>query len=69
MPPSPYPLPLSLSLGGEEGRASRLTAVPRSYQPFEAFTIENVPARVAKLGDLWQPLLDPRGRFDLGTFV
>ncbi|MEO8227584.1 MAG: non-homologous end-joining DNA ligase [Gemmatimonadota bacterium] len=29
------------------------------------FTIENVPARVAKLGDLWKPLLAARGRFDL----
>jgi bifunctional non-homologous end joining protein LigD len=35
----------------------------------EDFTIANVPARVAKLGDLWKPLLAARGRFDLGTFV
>jgi len=35
----------------------------------EDFTIRNVPARVARLGDLWQPLVEPRGRFDLGTFV
>ena len=35
----------------------------------EDFTMENVPARVAKLGDLWKPLLAKRGRFDLGTFV
>ncbi len=33
------------------------------------FTIRNVPARVNKLGDLWKPLLQKRGRFDLGAFV
>ncbi|MBI3824765.1 MAG: hypothetical protein HY294_02075 [Candidatus Rokubacteria bacterium] len=31
----------------------------------EDFRIDNVPARVARLGDLWEPLLEPRGRFDL----
>jgi bifunctional non-homologous end joining protein LigD len=35
----------------------------------EDFTVRNVPKRVAKLGDLWKPLLQARGRFDLGTFV
>jgi bifunctional non-homologous end joining protein LigD len=35
----------------------------------EDFTVLNVPARVAKLGDLWKPLLQARGRFDLRTFV
>ena len=35
----------------------------------EDFTMKNVPARVAKLGDLWKPLLAQRGRFNLGTFV
>jgi bifunctional non-homologous end joining protein LigD len=35
----------------------------------EDFTVGNVPARVAKLGDLWKPLLAARGRFDLSTFV
>ena len=29
----------------------------------------NVPARVAKVGDLWKPLLQARGRFDLSEFV
>ena len=33
------------------------------------FTVKNVPARVAKIGDLWKPLLDVRGRFDLAQFV
>ena len=35
----------------------------------EDFTIRNVPARVAKLGDLWKPLVQARGRFDLSQFV
>jgi bifunctional non-homologous end joining protein LigD len=29
------------------------------------FTIFNVPERVARVGDLWKPLLQSRGRFDL----
>ena len=35
----------------------------------EDFTVRNVPARVARLGDLWKPLLAARGRFDLGAYV
>jgi len=35
----------------------------------EDFTVGNVPVRVAKLGDLWKPLLASRGRFDLSTFI
>ena len=31
----------------------------------EDFRIDNVPARVRELGDLWKPLLSPRGRFTL----
>ena len=31
----------------------------------EDFRIDNVPARVRKLGDLWKPLLQTRGRFRL----
>jgi bifunctional non-homologous end joining protein LigD len=31
----------------------------------EDFRLENVPARVRKLGDLWKPLLSSRGRFGL----
>jgi bifunctional non-homologous end joining protein LigD len=29
------------------------------------FTLRTVPARIARLGDLWKPLLNRRGRFDL----
>jgi bifunctional non-homologous end joining protein LigD len=35
----------------------------------EDFTMTNVPARVAKVGDLWKPLLQKRGRVDLSTFL
>jgi bifunctional non-homologous end joining protein LigD len=35
----------------------------------EQFSIANVPARIARLGDLWQPLLRARGRFDLSRYV
>ena len=35
----------------------------------EDFTVKNVPARVAALGDLWKPLLRARGRFNLSEFV
>jgi bifunctional non-homologous end joining protein LigD len=29
------------------------------------FTVKNVPKRVARLGDLWKPLTEKRGRYDL----
>jgi bifunctional non-homologous end joining protein LigD len=35
----------------------------------EDFTVLNVPARVAKIGDLWAPLNRARGRFNLGKYV
>ena len=35
----------------------------------EDFTLVNVPARVARRGDLWKPLLINRGRFDLARYV
>jgi bifunctional non-homologous end joining protein LigD len=35
----------------------------------EDFTVRNVPKRIEKVGDLWKPLLEARGRFDLGTYV
>jgi bifunctional non-homologous end joining protein LigD len=35
----------------------------------EDFTVQNVRARIAKLGDLWAPLNKTRGRFNLGKFV
>ena len=35
----------------------------------EDFTVTSVPARVAKIGDLWKGLVQSRGRFNLGTYV
>jgi bifunctional non-homologous end joining protein LigD len=35
----------------------------------EDFTMKNVPSRVARLGDLWKPMLQVRGRFDLSKYV
>jgi bifunctional non-homologous end joining protein LigD len=35
----------------------------------EEFHLRNVPARLAKLGDLWKPLLLKRGRFDLTALL
>jgi bifunctional non-homologous end joining protein LigD len=34
----------------------------------EDFRLDNVPARVAKLGDLWKPLLQKRGRVELRRY-
>jgi bifunctional non-homologous end joining protein LigD len=35
----------------------------------EDFRIDNVPARVKQLGDLWKPLLSARGRFKLESVL
>jgi bifunctional non-homologous end joining protein LigD len=35
----------------------------------EDFRLDNVPARISKAGDLWKPLLAPRGRANLGRFL
>ena len=35
----------------------------------EDFRIDNVPARVRKLGDLWKPLLEKKGRFRLEAYL
>lgn len=35
----------------------------------EDFRIDNVPARVKRLGDLWKPLLEKRGRFKLEVYL
>jgi bifunctional non-homologous end joining protein LigD len=35
----------------------------------EDFTVANVPQRIARLGDLWKPLLERKGRVDLARFI
>jgi bifunctional non-homologous end joining protein LigD len=50
-------------------------SIPVSWDEVEAgfsieeFRIDNVPARLRKVGDLWKPLLSPRGRFSLQKFL
>jgi bifunctional non-homologous end joining protein LigD len=35
----------------------------------EDFTVMNVPKRIGKIGDLWKPLLQARGRVNLSDYV
>jgi bifunctional non-homologous end joining protein LigD len=35
----------------------------------EDFRMDNVPARLKRLGDLWERVLDPKNRFDLRKFA
>ena len=35
----------------------------------EDFRIDNVPARVRKLGDLWKPVYEAKGRFRLEAYL
>ena len=35
----------------------------------EDFDLRNMPARIARVGDLWAPLLAASGRFDLATLM
>jgi bifunctional non-homologous end joining protein LigD len=42
--------------------------VARGFE-LDDFRMDNVPARVARLGDLWAPINAGRGRFDLGRLA
>jgi bifunctional non-homologous end joining protein LigD len=60
---SPRPTPLatvSAPLPWEEIESDAKT---------EDFRIGNMPARIARVGDLWAPLLVKRGRFDLARLL
>jgi bifunctional non-homologous end joining protein LigD len=35
----------------------------------EDFRLDNVRGRIARLGDLWKPLVAAKGRTDLGKFL
>lgn len=35
----------------------------------DRLTIRTVPSRIARLGDLWHPLVERRGRFNLGRYL
>jgi bifunctional non-homologous end joining protein LigD len=43
--------------------------VERGGFAIEEFHLRNAPARIKKLGDLWRPLLEKRGRFDLSKVM
>jgi bifunctional non-homologous end joining protein LigD len=50
-------------------------SAPLAWEELEAgariedFDIRNMPARIDRVGDLWKPMLAPRGRFDLATLL
>ena len=54
---------------------SATVSTPVKWQELEKgikidqFRIDNVPARLRKLGDLWEPLVGKRGRFRLETYL
>jgi bifunctional non-homologous end joining protein LigD len=43
--------------------------IERGKLTIEDFHLRNAPARVKKLGDLWKPLLEKNGRFDLSKVM
>jgi len=53
--------------------AAATVSTPVSWEEVERgvslsdFTMRTVPKRIARVGDLWKPLLQKRGRFDLDT--
>jgi bifunctional non-homologous end joining protein LigD len=56
-------------------RPRATVSAPISWTELEAgtriddFDVGNMPARVARVGDLWAPLLAPDGRFDLAPLL
>lgn len=56
-------------------KAGATVSTPVTWEEVEAgveledFTVMNVPARLAEVGDLFKPLLQARGRFDLSNLV
>ena len=51
------------------GLIASFTADESAGVRIEDFVLQNVPERVARLGDLWKPMLATRRRFDLGKFL
>jgi bifunctional non-homologous end joining protein LigD len=62
------------SIYSERPRPNATVSTPVTWEEIEAgariedFDLFNVPARVAEAGDLWAPLAEPSGRYDLGRF-
>ena len=56
-------------------RPAATVSAPITWEELEAgariedFDLRNMPARVAAQGDLWAPLLEPSGRFDLAPLL
>jgi bifunctional non-homologous end joining protein LigD len=53
--------PVSMPVTWKEVEGGKLT--------IEQFNLRNAVARVKKVGDLWKPLLEKRGRFDLSRLT
>jgi bifunctional non-homologous end joining protein LigD len=56
-------------------KARAPASTPITWEEIEAgvriedFRIDNLPERLAQVGDLWKPLLAKRGRFNLSAFL
>jgi bifunctional non-homologous end joining protein LigD len=56
-------------------RAEATVSTPVTWKEVEDglriddFTVRTVPTRISKVGDLWKPLLQRRGRTNLGAFI
>jgi bifunctional non-homologous end joining protein LigD len=63
------------SLYSPRPRPRATVSAPITWAELEAgaaiddFDLRNMPARLARIGDLWAPLLAPAGRFDLGPLL
>ena len=63
-----------INLRGEEDQIVDTTEAEEAWSEvpgvrIEDFRLDNVRARIARLGDLWKPLVAVKGRTDLGTFL
>ncbi len=57
---------LRAAQAGRHGFDSRHMGRSRARNQNDDFTVKTVPARLAKLGDLWKPVLAERGPLRLG---
>ena len=59
-------------LSGAGKTTISLALIPKLQErgvKIEDFRIDNVPARVKRLGDLWKPLLEKQRRFKLEVYL
>jgi bifunctional non-homologous end joining protein LigD len=63
------------SLYSPRPRDTAAVSTPVTWEEIESgieiddFTMESVPGRIQKLGDLWAPLLAPDGRFPIESLL